>query len=252
MSPARGIPTSRAYWELKAEQMLNRVFSNEDPIELEIVEPVQSNSPAPPTATSTSASPATPKRGLPQVLPVAAAAAGLSSALVMAVAWGLWNQQQQVLRQERNLVLLERLRSLGPAAQTTETPASGDTASTDLPPPPPGEPWIEELAQLPANGGPTAEVLKVPFTAAIGNRAAAVGVPPLPPLASEGLPQLVGVVQSQGRGSSAIFQIGGSSSSAAVGDTIAGSGWRLRSVAGEGAVIERGGQVRRLSISSGL
>jgi hypothetical protein len=95
-------------------------------------------------------------------------------------------------------------------------------------------------------------VLKVPFNTAIGNRAPAVGVPPLPPLASEGLPQLVGVVQSQGRGSSAIFQIGGSSSSAAVGETIAGSGWRLRSVAGEGAVIERGGQVRRLSISSGL
>ena len=91
-----------------------------------------------------------------------------------------------------------------------------------------------------------------PFNAAIGNRAPAVGVPPLPPLASEGLPQLVGVVQSQGRGSSAIFQIGGSSSSAAVGETIAGSGWRLRSVAGEGAVIERGGQVHRLSISSGL
>ena len=248
MSPARGIPTSRAYWELKAEQMLNRVFSNEDPIELEIVEPAQPNGPRPAPATAT----ATPKRGPAPWLPVAVAAAGLTSALVMAVAWGLWNQQQQVLRQERNLVLLERLRSLGPAAQATETPTSGTAASTELPPPPPGEPWIEELAQLPANGAPTAEVLKVPFSAAIGNRAPAVGVPPLPPLASEGLPQLVGVVQSQGRGSSAIFQIGGSSSSAAVGDTIAGSGWRLRSVAGEGAVIERGGQVRRLSISSGF
>lgn len=223
--------------------MLNRVFSNEDPIELEIVEPVQPNSPRPAT---------TPERRQPQVLPVAAAAAGLSSALVMAVAWGLWHQQQQVLRQERNLVLLERLRSLGPATQTTDAAATGNAADSDLPPPPPGEPWMEELAQLPADGAPAADVLKVPFNAAIGNRAPAVGVPPLPPLASEGLPQLVGVVQSQGRGSSAIFQIGGSSSSAAVGETIAGSGWRLRSVAGEGAVIERGGQVRRLSISSGL
>jgi hypothetical protein len=233
--------------------MLNRVFSNEDPIELEIVEPVQPSSPRQATtATATATAATTPKPGPAPWLPLAIAAAGLSSAMVMAVAWALFNQQQQVLRQERNLVLLERLRNLGPAAQSADAAATGTTASTELPPPPPGEPWIEELAQLPANGAPTAEVLKVPFSAAIGNRAAAVGVPPLPPLASEGLPQLVGVVQSQGRGSSAIFQIGGSSSSAAVGDTIAGSGWRLRSVAGEGAVIERGGQVRRLSISSGF
>jgi len=230
--------------------MLNRVFSSEAPIELEIVEPVPSSSPTPAPSTAPPAATATPKRGQPQVLPVAAAAAGLSSALVMAVAWGLWNQQQQALRQERNLVLLERLRNLGPGTQAADAAATGNAADSDLPPP--GEPWIEELAQLPADGAPAADVLKVPFNTAIGNRAPAVGVPPLPPLASEGLPQLVGVVQSQGRGSSAIFQIGGSSSSAAVGETIAGSGWRLRSVAGEGAVIERGGQVRRLSISSGL
>jgi len=235
VSPARGIPTSRAYWELKAEHLLNRVFSNEEPIELEIVEPVQANVPPPP---------ATARRP-GQLLPVAVAAAGLSSALVMAVAWGLWNQQQQVLRQERNLVLLERLRNLGPAAPTAAAPASDDTASTDLPPPPPGEPWIEELAQLPAGGAPTAEVLRVPFNRAVGSS-------PAPAAASEGLPQLVGVVQSQGRGSAAIFQIGGSSSSAAVGDTIAGSGWRLRSIAGDGAVIERGGQLRRLSINNGF
>ena len=38
---SRGLPTSRAYWELKAEQMLNRVFSNEAPIDLEIVEHLQ-------------------------------------------------------------------------------------------------------------------------------------------------------------------------------------------------------------------
>ena len=36
MSPVRGIPTSRAYWELKAEQMLNRVFEPEKPIEVEV------------------------------------------------------------------------------------------------------------------------------------------------------------------------------------------------------------------------
>jgi len=241
LSPTRGIPTSRAYWELKAEQMLNRVFSSDTPIDLEIVDPVQPSSP--PTQT-----PATEPRRPKPLLPVVAAAAGLSSAVVMAVAWGLWNQQQQVLRQERNLVLLERLRSLGPASPAADAASGGDSGNNDLPPPPPGEPWMEELAQLPANGAPTAAVLKVPFNGAIGNPAPAAAAP----TAAEGVPQLVGVVQSQGGGSSAIFQIGGSSSSAAVGELISGSGWRLRSVAGDGAVVERGGQVRRLSVGGGF
>jgi hypothetical protein len=46
--------------------------------------------------------------------------------------------------------------------------------------------------------------------------------------------------------------VGGSSTSAAVGESIGGSGWRLRSASGDSAVIERGGQVRRISISSGF
>jgi hypothetical protein len=94
-------------------------------------------------------------------------------------------------------------------------------------------------------------VLKVPFTPAIGAGAPAAP-PPLPSEPSTNLPLLVGVVQSQGRSASAIFQIGGSSTSASVGESIAGSGWRLRSASGDTAVIERGGQQRRLSISSGF
>ena len=241
MSPTRGIPTSSAYWELKAEQMLIRVFSTDAPIDLEIVDPVPPSSPPNPT-------PATDPQRPAALLPIVAAAAGLTSALVMAVAWGLWNQQQQVLRQERNLVLLERLRTLGPASPSADAASSGANSSNDLPPPPPGEPWMEELAQLPAGSAPTAAVLNVPFSGAIGNPAPAAAAP----AAAEGVPQLVGVVQSQGGGSSAIFQIGGSSSSAAVGELISGSGWRLRSVAGDGAVVERGGQVRRLSVGGGL
>ena len=101
--------------------MLNRVFSSDAPIELEIIDPVQPSSP--PTQTPT---PATEARRPPALLPIVAAAAGLTSALVMAVAWGLWNQQQQVLRQERNLVLLERLRSLGPGSPTPA--AAGSSA----------------------------------------------------------------------------------------------------------------------------
>lgn len=230
----RGIPTSRAYWELKAEQMLNRVFSGDAPIVVEVVEPE-----TPPVA-------AAPERRA-HLLPLGITAAACATALVTSAAAMLWNGQQQALRQERNLMLLERIRMLGPATAQAQPQANGGEQL----PPPPQEPWMEELAQLPAASAPPAEVLKVPFTPAI-TAGAPIAPPPLPSDTSAGLPLLVGVVQSQGRGASAIFQIGGSSTSAAVGESIAGSGWRLRSASGDVAVIERGGQQRRLSLSSGL
>lgn len=277
MSPARGIPTSRAYWELKAEQMLNRVFSGETPIEVEIVEPA-AVSELPRTASRQQAGfnppqwhqpPQAPRQRSahaiaallqrrPELVPISIAGAGLATALVTVLIAGLWGSQQQALRQERNLVLLERLRAMGPAsgnAATTADPATATQmeAADGLPPPPPNEPWMEELAQLPAGGAPPADVLKVPFNAAIANRAPAAP-PPLPSMGggSDGVPLLVGVVQVPGRSGSAIFQVGGTSTSAAVGESIGGSGWRLRSASGDTAVIERGGQVRRISISSGF
>jgi hypothetical protein len=45
--------------------------------------------------------------------------------------------------------------------------------------------------------------------------------------------------------------MGGSSASVSVGEAIGGSGWRLRSADGDAALIERAGEVRRLSISNG-
>jgi hypothetical protein len=38
----------------------------------------------------------------------------------------------------------------------------------------------------------------------------------------------------------------------AVGQGIGSSGWRLRATAGDSALIERGGELRRLSIGSGF
>jgi hypothetical protein len=72
--------------------------------------------------------------------------------------------------------------------------------------------------------------------------------------ASEGSdqPVLLGVVQIPGKPGSAIFQIGSSSSNALVGESIGSSGWKLISAQGDTAVIERGGQRRRVNISSGL
>ena len=189
----------------------------------------------------------------PELVPISVAAAGLLAALITMVIAGVWSSQQQALRQERNLMLLERLRALGPAQASGSSPQTAQQAQggDGLPPPPPSEPWMEELAQLPADGAPPAEVLRVPVDASITSRP-----PTAPPPGSSGssadLPQLVGVVQVPGRSGSAIFQIGGSSTNASVGESIAGSGWRLRSASGDNAVIERGGQVRRLSISSGF
>jgi hypothetical protein len=183
---------------------------------------------------------------------------------------GLWNQSQQAIRQERNMLLIERLRTMGPGtnpAQANEpaqaAAAVGAGEDGELPPPPPGEPWMEELATLPASSAPAADVLKVPINSRITSPAPAASGSASSPggSASSGggnsggggnAPQLVGVVQVPGQSGSAIFQLGGSSTSAAVGESIGSSGWRLRSASGDTAVIEKGGEQRRISISSGF
>ena len=155
------------------------------------------------------------------------------------------------------MLLIERLRTMGPGtnpAQANEpaqtAAAVGATGDGELPPPPPGEPWMEELATLPASSAPAADVLKVPVNGRITSPApAATGSASNP---GGNAPQLVGVVQVPGQSGSAIFQLGGSSTSAAVGESIGSSGWRLRSASGDTAVIEKGGEQRRISISSGL
>ena len=159
--------------------------------------------------------------------------------------------------------LLESVRALAPAAQPAAGAAAGTaaTAGNGLPPPPPQEPWIEELGQLQggaAGGG--GSPLRVPLNGPLnspppepspaaaggGGTAAAAGGGAAP------LPELLGVVQIPGKPGSAIFQVGGSSTNALVGEAIGGSGWRLQSTASDSAVIERGGVSRRISISSGF
>ncbi len=243
MSPVRAIPTSRAYWELRAEQVLNRVFSPEVPIDVEVRE------------TAPTATPAGPSRQAPPKLwwrqlqqQPTALLAGLSLLVTLTagttlLGLSLWQQSQQAIRQERNLLLVERLRSMGPAAAPAPAPearAGGD----DQLPPPPLEPWMEELASLPASTAPAANVLQVPMSNGVAS--------PAPPADSANLPQLVGVVQVPGQPGSAIFQVEGSSSSAASGEAIGNSGWRLQSASVDSAVIERNGVQQRISISSGF
>lgn len=198
--------------------------------------------------------------------------------------FGYWNRLQQSLTQERNLLLVERLRSLGPAASApapapvapelpapagvpgataVPPPADSGPAAEGLPPPPPEEPWIEQLSSLPRSPQTPSRVLTVPVSPGLGASApaarpsaAASQTRATPsraaaPRASAPLPQLVGVVAGAGRSPSAIFLVGGSSLSVATGDVIGSSGWRLRSAEGETALIERDGEVRQISIASG-
>ena len=305
VSPVRGIPTSRAYWELKAEQVLNRVFEPEKPIEVEVCDtpaafsnagsiPVELHDlpPAPVKQPTSKPKQASAKRHPPRAgsalhrladqvgrqpsLLLAGASVTVMVVAGMALAvLGLWNQSQQAIRQERNMLLIERLRTMGPGTTPAQANEPAQAASAvgaggdgELPPPPPGEPWMEELATLPASSAPAADVLKVPINSRLTSPApAATGSASTPGgSASSGAgnsgggnngdggnaPQLVGVVQVPGQSGSAIFQLGGSSTSAAVGESIGSSGWRLRSASGDTAVIEKGGEQRRISISSGF
>lgn len=265
-SHPRRIPTSRAYWALKAEQVMNRVFTPEPSIDLEIIQSAPHCPPASPSPSTQGNHQPGHTWQLP--LPVVVGGMGLALIAIGAVGWGAWFQQQQALQQERNLLLVERLRSLAPppGAGQAHLPSAANQPGgmgPELPPPPPDEPWMRELATLPASAAPPARVLQVPVTNRIGAAAppARAGapaptqgsrVPTSSGAASSNaapLPQLVGVIQVPGRGGSAIFDLAGSSTSAAIGDSIGSSGWRLRSASGDSAVIERGGEQRRLSIS---
>ncbi len=278
MSPVRAIPTSRAYWELRAEQVLNRVFAPEAPIDVEVRQPAAAAASAPP------AGEAPPRRTAPAGkatgMPIADTWLLVGISLLVTLTTGftllgltLWQQSQQAIRQERSMLLVERLRSLGPAV----APPAPDLGSPGQPgpnaqvrpeasqaadglPPPPVEPWMEELASLPPSSAPPAQVLQVPMSRRVTSPAPAVsanpGAPPpaapARPQPAANLPQLVGVVQAPGRPASAIFQVEGSSTSAAAGESIGNSGWRLQSASGDSAVIERQGVQQRISISSGF
>ena len=161
--------------------------------------------------------------------------------------WQGWQQAQHDLRQERNLRLLEGIRNLGsPADKAAADPAAPVVGSDEaLPPPPPKEAWIEELGQLEARTPAAAPPLQVPLNGTLQ-------APAPPASADDAIPELLGVVQIPGKPGSAIFQVGGSSTNALVGEVIGSSGWTLTAADADSAVISRGGTRRRVSISSGF
>lgn len=280
---------------------MNRVFSPEMAIDVEVFDPppVPPPPPAPPapgarTAASPAATPGARRavaggqasarrhppvgQSPPSALVLASVSLGITTVAGLGlVALQLRSQDQQAIRQERNLLMMERLRAMGPASPDPAASigsiqpgaAAGGleavaAAEDGLPPPPPAEPWMQELATLPPSSAPGARVLKVPMSGSVGRAApAATGTgtssaTPRPGSSTGSggsgggpAPQLIGVVQAPGHGGSAIFQVGGSSTSTSVGETIGASGWKLRSANADSAVIERNGEQRLISISSG-
>ena len=162
----RGIPSSRAYWELRADQMMNRIFDPEPTIDVDGRQGHgDGNRPggAPTGEGSLKPDPAErPQAGTQsnrQTLVLFSALGGVCmvSAASTLLYLNHWNQAQESLRQERNLLLVERLRELGPANPAPNPPphanqlqgGQGSQIATlpdpPLPPPPPEEAWIQEL-----------------------------------------------------------------------------------------------------------
>jgi hypothetical protein len=296
VSDLKRLPISRAYWELKAEQMMNRVFDPDQTIDLQVDPEVAPSPHRPPAGGSTPwtgrgqrslAAQATandpPQEAVPLPLPpnpsghpptpwlwLALAGMGLVSTIAALLFVQQWTQLQRSLSQERNLLMVERLRSLGPAnpeplptqVQLLSTPAppsleaiprgqplvapGAQVAESVAPPPPPEEPWMQQLSELPLAAPATAPLLKVPLSPKLAR-----AIPATSSASPGPIPQLVGLVAAPGKPGSAIFQIGATSTSVNVGETIGGTGWRLRSTDAESALVEREGVARRLAIVGG-
>ena len=209
------LPTSRAYWNLRAEQVMDKVFDQVAlhssrpnhliPVDVDVHEPPPPTPPAPAATTTT-----------PWLLLIVS---GIAVAGAVNSGWLISSllQSRSQLDQERNLLMLERLQA---EASSPAEPEPEWMASLE----PPAPPSSLGLALSPAAPEP-------------------LPIPTLTPM-----PQLTGVVQGPGGNSSAIFQLGTTSLSAGIGESIGSSGWRLDSINSGGAVISQHGQQRTLSV----
>ena len=279
------ITQTTGFWELRAEQVMDRVFggrpeagADRPPSRMPTAEaaaPAAAVEPVAPidvTVREARTEPAAPPAPKPEAAgtarPWQLLAWGSLFCLPLLVLIGVLlrnlNHSETALNQERNLLLLERLRAIngpgqGAGGSGPEGAIAGDQqqggSSEGLPPPPPSDDWMTELGQLPRSSAPQAEVLRVPPSSQITAAAPPASAGPRGgggARAGGPLPVLVGVIQAQGRGGAAIFQVDGASTTASPGELIGGSGWRLRSASGDSALIERGSEQRRLSINTGL
>lgn len=234
MSPR--LPTSRAYWNLRAEQVMDRVFSDgERTLEAVQVQVHEVKAP-PPASASTPRSSSKDTQPSPRV-PISLLVLTLIGVLGTLTLGLQWWSAQQALQRERNLALIEKLRQRTPDTPPAETATEIQDAQEPIPAPP----VIQQLepVTIPIRSLPLPAETE-PTPAQVESAAATVPVTPEP--------LLVGVVHGGGGQGSAIFQVGEQSLSAAPGESIGNSGWSLRSVTANGAVIERDGTSRSLSV----
>ena len=224
--PSR-LSTSTAYWNLRAEQVMDQVFHAAEP-SLKAVEIRVEPAPDPSNHPATDPLQTTPRSTQPwQQLTLI----GVTLGALLCSAWlaRSWQLSEQTLYRERTLVLTEKLK----ARATPSQPA----------PPKPAEP--EAVATL-----PSLEPLMLPLSAAIAptsdSSTSSSDADPaaLTPMSQ---PALVGVVHAE-VGGSAIFQLDNQSLSATPGESIGNSGWSLLSISSTGAVIERNGNRQSLSV----
>ena len=237
------LPTSRAYWNLRAEQVLDRVFSDDGHV-LETVR-VDVN---PPSGETPARQHNPSALTWPQVGMV-----GLGLIAVLGIS-GLtlqWKLTQQALERESNLALVERLRrnqatETGKAQSNHTAQAVSDTAVAS------SEAATEESVpgnELEISTLPNASTTLDPITIPLPSSEVSIDAPLADqPSAMAPQPLLVGVVNGGNSDGSAIFQLGDLSLSAAPGEMIGNSGWTLRSISASGAVIERAGATQSLSV----
>ena len=220
--PAR-VPTSRAYWNLRAEQVMDNVFDRGTataptqpgvvPVDVDVHEP-----------TTKPSGPRERRSSSTWLLPLIS---GIAVTGVISSAWLVSSLQRSRLQLERqqSAALIEQLREQVAAQESrAEDTATSEDASIA----------IQSLEPL------TVPIQQPLTVEPLGSDQALAPIPPVP--------QLTGVVKGPGGSSSAIFQLGQGSVSAGIGEAIGSSGWVLTDVTDSGAVISRNGQSQTLSV----
>jgi hypothetical protein len=224
---------SRAYWELRAEQVMDRVFEPLDANHTETTKLLPLPQPPPAQPLADQPQPQSPQRqGTTTILLIGLTALSIAFGLGAMLLWRHWLQAQQDLNQERQLQVLEKLRQIEPSisAPATATPPVADANWFDNLPPAPEPITVPVPVERPAAQAPPP--------------ALAAKVQPQPEL-----PELLGIVQVPGKGGTAIFGTPTGSVTAGIGEPIGSSGWELQSLDMEQTLIRRDGLVRSLSIS---
>lgn len=224
--PSR-LSRSRAFWNLRAEQVMDQVFTQGDTT-LQALPSVLGSRAA------QNAKDQRPQR--PWLIASSVVAVlGIGTSLWLA---HNWQRSLQALNRERDLQMIEQLRRMPVAASTDTTSAATEARSTND---------LATNGEAVAESTPALEPLTLPLAGplpladtSLSDESIAASLP--------AEPLLVGVVHAGGGQGSAIFQLDQLSLSASPGEAIGNSGWRLKTVQANGAVIEREGVERTLSV----